>query len=110
MEWKEGWKLSRRLSVDITVESAWNGTERNEEERETRESYEERQKHVERGGGGVTRKRRAGYEISYACLSVRLKLRAQPAAANLEEELGRETNISAEKRRRERKRIVRIVG
>lgn len=59
---------------------------------------------------GVARKRRAGYEISYACLSVRLKLRAQPAAANLEEELGRETNISAEKRRRERKRIVRIVG
>lgn len=32
VEWKEGWKLSRRLSVDITVESARYGTSKKEKQ------------------------------------------------------------------------------
>lgn len=76
MEWKEGWKLSRRLSVDITVESARYGTSKKEKQGKGIE----RQEYVrtkERGRRGQERlERSAGYEISYACLSVRLNLRA----------------------------------
>lgn len=61
-----------------------------------------------RKGRGATRKRRGIRD--FVCLPVRP---SQPegtsAAANLEE-LGRETNTSAKKRRRKRKGIVRIVG
>lgn len=110
--------MERGLEAESTSFSRYNRgecMERNGKERGGKRNKGKLRREAEtrgkgRGGGRVTRKRRVGYEISYACLSVRLKPRAQPAAANLEEELGRETNISAEKRRRERKRIVRIVG
>lgn len=60
-------------------------------------------------GTGATRKK-CGIR-DFVCLPVRpSEPEGTSAAANLEEELGRETNTSAEKRRRERKGIVRIVG
>lgn len=60
-------------------------------------------------GTGATRKKRGIRD--FVCLPVRpSEPEGTSAAANLEEELGRETNTSAEKRRRERKGIVRIVG
>ena len=100
MEWKEGWKLSRRLSVDITVESARYGTSKKEKQGKGIE----RQKYVRVKGRdrGATRKKRGIRD--FVCLPVRpSEPEGTSAAANLEEELGRETNTSAEKRRRERK-------
>ncbi|TGZ53846.1 Uncharacterized protein DBV15_01834, partial [Temnothorax longispinosus] len=62
------------------------------------------------GDRRATRKKRGIRD--FVCLPVRpSEPEGTSAAANLEEELGRETNTSAEKRRRERKGgIVRIVG
>jgi len=100
VEWKEGWKLSRRLSVDITVESARYGTSKKEKQGKGIE----RQKYVRVKGRdrGTTRKKRGIRD--FVCLPVRpSEPEGTSAAANLEEELGRETNTSAEKRRRERK-------
>ncbi|KYM93344.1 hypothetical protein ALC53_00281 [Atta colombica] len=72
----------------------------------------ERQKYVRVKGRdrGATRKKRGIRD--FVCLPVRpSEPEGTSAAANLEEELGRETNTSAEKRRRERKgKLVRIVG
>lgn len=100
MEWKEGWKLSRRLSVDITVESARYGTSKKEKQGKGIERQEYvRAKGRGRGRGtGATRKKRGIRD--FVCLPVRpSEPEGTSAAANLEEELGRETNTSAEKRR-----------
>jgi len=76
VEWKEGWKLSRRLSVDITVESARYGTSKKEKQGKgiERQEYVRTKRRERRGQKRLERS--AGYEISYACLSVRLSLRA----------------------------------
>lgn len=115
MEWKEGWKLSRRLSVDITMESARYG-------RRVRKRNRGR---VPRGKN--TWEEAAGWRVEerlereardirdFVCLPVRpSEPEGTSAAASLEEELGRETNTFAEKRRRGKEereggRIVRIV-
>jgi len=98
VEWKEGWKLSRRLSVDITVESAWYGTR----ERETGKGYREtgiRKDEEAREEGTEATRKKCGIR-DFVCLPVRpSEPEGTSAAANLEEELGRETNTSAEKRR-----------
>lgn len=85
VEWKEGWKLSRRLSVDITVESARHGTEQEREtgkrygEAGTRGKWEESGREEDREGmtgASETRKRRGIRDFVCSCLSVRLNLGA----------------------------------
>lgn len=78
MEWKEGWKLSRRLSVDITVKSARYGTSKKEKQgkgmKKGRNTWKARnrgrEREKERGRGQEQLERGAGYEISYACPTV----------------------------------------
>lgn len=98
------------------MESARYGT--NKEEKQ--EGYEERREHVEgkkegKGGEeertGMTRKRRGIRD--FVCLPVRpSEPEGTSAAANLEEELGRETNTSAGETTtgKEGDSILRIVG
>jgi len=74
--------MERGLEAESTSFSRYNHgecTARKESKKEKQGKSTERQEHVGRGGvkgRGATRKRRGIYEISYACLSVRLNLRA----------------------------------
>jgi hypothetical protein len=97
VEWKEGWKLSRRLSVDITVASARHGTERKKEKQGRGTERQETRGKRGREGGRVWRERERRGIRDFVCLPVRpSEPEGTSAAASLEEELGRETNTSAE--------------
>lgn len=116
--------MERGLEAESTSFSRYNRGEctvRNGARKRNRGKGMERQEHVGSGRWVERRKKEERYGTAratrkrrgirdFVCLPVRpSEPEGTSAAANLEE-LGRETNTSAKKRRRKRKGIVRIVG